>query len=353
MQSISSEISKRCPSVYEKLKLIENSINWNEMFDQLEKLNWLLTPSSVELVLHNALKLIEGVMPDKFSVIKLETVQFHINSLVFELCIDKKYCKRYTKDFVATLSTLSFFRNDSNLALDRIERIFCLISSLVHICFMHLELYFLKETKKTIPEYLKDIFYNTCIHPNIDELSGNQAGIEILYKYPKPRFMYIPYFTKVSSPMNNYFGEYQDSLKHGYGLQSFMNGDLYRGEHCKDLMHGKGTYYWSHGGYYQGELREGNLHGLGCEHYVSGNVYTGEFVSGKKHGKGEMEYANGDKYIGEWKDNMMDGEGEFYWSSGVVFRGWFNNDKRNGNGEITMENGVKYNLEWNNDQVIS
>ena len=177
---------------------------------------------------------------------------------------------------------------------------------------MHLEIHFLSKTRKTIPQYLSDLFYNNYISPVTYELSLTAQGNEILAKYPKPRMFYIPYFSSISSPMNNYFGEYLDKLKHGYGLESFLNGDMYKGEFKEGFIHGQGHYYWYNGGYYEGEFRNGCAHGQGIEYYNSGNVYTGQFSFGKKHGKGEMKFANGDKYIGDWKDNMMDGEGEFY-----------------------------------------
>lgn len=349
---LETEISRKCPEVYEQLKLLQINIDWGEVFSSLEKLNWLINPESIELVLHNALNLIDDTVPEKFSVIQLDFAKLHINYLVFHLALRKKTCKRYIEDFIPSLDSLSFFKTHSSVPVEVLEPRFVLLSSLVHSCFMHFECIFLSRTRKTIPQYLSDLFYNSYILPVTYELSLSRRGNEILLKYPKPRFIYIPYFTSVASPMNNYYGDYSDNKKQGFGLQSFMNGDMHKGEYHEGFMHGKGNYYWHNGGHYEGEFKFGCISGEGVEYYSSGNIYSGQFSQGKKHGKGEMKYSNGDKYIGNWRDNLMHGEGEFYWSSGVVYRGWFSKDKRHGKGEITMENGSKYCLDWDHDEVV-
>ena len=347
-----TEICRKCPEVYEKLKSLDTPIDWSEAFSQLEKLNWLLTPDSIELVLHNSLNLIDDSIPERFSIIKLDIVKFHINYLVFHLCLRKKTCISYIDDFIPSLDSLSFFKTHPSTPVEQLESRFILLSSLIHTCFMHFECNFLSRTKKTIPQYLSDLFYNSYISPSVSELSLSRRGVEILSRYPKPRFMYIPYFSSLASPMNNYYGEYKEGKKSGFGFESLMNGDLYKGEFSEGLMHGQGHYYWSHGGHYEGEFRSGCINGEGTEYYSSGNVYSGQFLQGKKHGKGEIKFVNGDRYLGDWKDNLMHGEGEFYWSYGVVDRGWFSKDRRHGKGEITMENGTKYSMEWDHDEVV-
>ena len=293
------EISKKCPEIYEKLKTIQEPLLWREIYNQLEKLSWLLKPESIEKVLYNTLNIIDDCIPEKFSIIKLDEVKFHINYLVFNLAIDRKNCKKYINEFILLLEALTFFKSDSIIPVEQIEPKFVLLSSLVHSCFMHLELYFIDSTRKSIPQFLSDLFYNTYISSQVYDLSTSPKGMEILTKYPKPRLLYIPYFSKVPNPANNYYGEYKNNKKHGYGLQSSFNGDLYKGEFFEGLMQGDGVYYWNNGGHYEGSFINGQIEGEGVEFYTSGNVYTGEFLNGKKNGKGEMKYNNGDKYIGQ------------------------------------------------------
>lgn len=349
---IEGEIAKKCPEIYEKLKSLGIYVDWNEAFSHLEKLNWLLPPESILHVLQNAFKLIDDVSVDRFSIIKLDAVKFHINSLVFNLSTQKKNLKRFADDFSELTESMSFFRTHYSVHVTMIEPLFCLISELINTCFMHIEAQFLSTAKKSISQHLNDLFYNAYISPVLYDLSQTQKGTELINKYPKPRYIYIPYFSKVPNITNRYYGEYKKNLKHGFGLQSFTNGDFYKGEFFEGQMQGKGLYFWSHGGVYEGEFKNGHINGFGTEYYSSGNTYTGDFINGKKHGRGEMKFSSGDKYIGEWKDNYMEGEGEYFWSSGVVYKGWFAKDRRHGKGEITMDNGQKYDLEWDYDELV-
>lgn len=347
---LENEIAKKCPEVHSILIQFPNQPDWSEVFTSLEKLNWLTPPDSIDHLLHNTFKLIDDLTPDKLSTVQLDPVLFFLNSVIFSVSINKNLNKKYIDEFIQLCSDLTFFKNDQNTNVFKIEPKFAIMKKLLHIIFMHLENPFIAATKKNIQVYLSDLFYNYFISGNIEELSHSHQGVEILKRYPKPRYFYVPYFSRLPPNVNNYFGEYESGKKHGHGLSSLLNGDFYKGEFRDGLMHGTGTYYWANGGYYEGSFNQGNIDGKGTEHLQTGNVYTGNFVNGKKHGFGEMKFINGDRYIGSWKFNCMEGEGEFCWNSGVVFKGWFSKDKRNGKGEITMENGIKFNDEWHNDE---
>jgi len=84
----------------------------------------------------------------------------------------------------------------------------------------------------------------------------------------------------------NSSGEWVDHEKHGKGVMTYANKDVYDGE-------------WI-------EYRK---HGQGVMKYHNGDVYSGGWRGGKKHGKGIFKYTDGDvlKSIGEWKEGKKDG----------------------------------------------
>ena len=56
---------------------------------------------------------------------------------------------------------------------------------------------------------------------------------------------------------STYEGEYKDGLKHGYGTETFADGDKCVGKFKDDFRHGKGTYTWVDGDRYIGDWKDG------------------------------------------------------------------------------------------------
>lgn len=109
--------------------------------------------------------------------------------------------------------------------------------------------------------------------------------------------------------MGNWKLENGRKMKHGQGKLTFasssatdFNNEEYEGDWEDDLMHGFGTYK-----------------------YLSGNIYEGSWEKGKMSGKGVMQFADGSKYDGEWADNLMHGVGEYDDPDGVHWEGIFIN----------------------------
>ena len=346
---IENEIQSKCPEVFEILKNRVKEANWAEAFSHLEKLGFLAQFDNPEIILNNAIRIIDD--SDCGLVIDLTPSLFYLNSLVFSICTDKPRLRNYVDTFLELVNDLSFFKIQTHADVVRLEEKFAKKCFLIHQIFMHIENVFISNTKKTIPQYLNDLFYNFFISGNQDDLNMTVEGREVLKKYPKPRFFYIPYLSKMPQFVNNYFGEVENGKRHGFGMISFLNGDLYKGCFRNGAMNGSGTYYWASGGSYEGEFVNGVLQGHGTEMFESRNVYVGEYFNGKKHGRGEMRFKDGDKYVGEWRFNGMEGEAEYIWSTGVVFKGRFLGDKRQGRGEITMENGTKHEGKWVNNEL--
>lgn len=71
-------------------------------------------------------------------------------------------------------------------------------------------------------------------------------------------------------------------MKHGFGVHTLDNGNVYEGDFKKNAYHGVGTYLWNDGG-----------------------VYQGEWVNGKRSGKGTLIRGNKVFYSGEWINNEV------------------------------------------------
>lgn len=53
-------------------------------------------------------------------------------------------------------------------------------------------------------------------------------------------------------------------MKHGFGVEIFVNGDKYEGMYENDLPHGKGSYIWKDDSQnYNGEFKNGLRDGQG------------------------------------------------------------------------------------------
>lgn len=44
------------------------------------------------------------------------------------------------------------------------------------------------------------------------------------------------------------------SIKEGFGVEVFVNGDKYKGEYKNGKFHGKGKYVWANGSCYEGQF---------------------------------------------------------------------------------------------------
>jgi hypothetical protein len=181
------------------------------------------------------------------------------------------------------------------------------------------------------------------------------------------------YDTYESMHIFNKYGKWVNGKRHGFGLYTFGNRDVYYGKCINDKKNGKGKYIWENGDQYEGEWEDDNRHGKGIKTWKSGEIYEGEYMNDKKSGKGKYtsktgyQYngewkndeqngkgicisANGDKYEGEWKDGKQDGKGIKTYVNGNIYEGKWKNDKKNGKGKYTWKNGDIYDGEWKDDK---
>ena len=93
---------------------------------------------------------------------------------------------------------------------------------------------------------------------------------------------------------------------------------------------------------YVGSFVNDQKHGWGIMTCSDGNVYEGEFEHDKRHGRGVMVYSDGSKYVGEFAHNSREGKGDFVMSNGCRYFGYFHNDSFHGQGNMTFEDGSVY-----------
>merc|ERR1712072_640214 len=67
---------------------------------------------------------------------------------------------------------------------------------------------------------------------------------------------------------------------------------------------------------YAGQMESGKRHGFGANTYANGDVYVGDWKGGKKDGKGTFTWASGSVYVGAYKDDKKHGKGTYTFNSG-------------------------------------
>lgn len=120
----------------------------------------------------------------------------------------------------------------------------------------------------------------------------------------------------------------------GIGRFEYINGTMYSGNwklhNGAKVKHGFGKITFSGttasefgNEEYEGDWEEDLMHGYGTYKYTSGAVYTGQWHKGKQHGTGQMQYADGSRYEGQWENNLMHGDGVYTDSDQVRWEGIF------------------------------
>ena len=133
---------------------------------------------------------------------------------------------------------------------------------------------------------------------------------------------------------DTYEGEWLNDKANGHGKYLHVGGEYYDGEWKDDMQHGKGKETWIDGSSYEGEYINGKRQGLGLFKWSDGSEYEGNFFENKFHGKGKYTWNDKREYIGEWEYNQMNGYGIFKWPDGRIFKGNWVDGKQHGDGEF-------------------
>jgi len=129
-------------------------------------------------------------------------------------------------------------------------------------------------------------------------------------------------------------------------IEVYENGDRYEGQlNEKNERHGRGIYSTKNGDLYIGDYKNGLRHGKGLYTMKDGTRYEGMFQNGRPNGEGTYVFENGDIYAGQFKDDEFHGEGSWSSKNNSSYEGWFKNGKRHGNG-VSFSQGATYDGEW-------
>eukprot|EP01034_Spumella_vulgaris_P021930 gene21930-28010_t len=125
-----------------------------------------------------------------------------------------------------------------------------------------------------------------------------------------------------------YEGQWENDLKHGYGVYKFVCGEVYRGHFHHDKASGSGHNAYENGDSYKGQYEADKPHGQGVFSFHDGSVYTGNFKAGHYHGAGVLVDAQGTTYNGLWRVGKRHGQGVLTDSHGaVLYDGIWSSDR--------------------------
>ena len=102
------------------------------------------------------------------------------------------------------------------------------------------------------------------------------------------------------------------------------------------------TIHFENRSVYQGELKDNTIrHGYGTQTWPDGSRYVGQWFNDKAHGFGEIKHTDGDIYRGDWEDDKANGEGTYIHANGTIYIGRWQGDKQHGYGVEEWPDGAK------------
>jgi outer membrane protein OmpA-like peptidoglycan-associated protein len=99
-----------------------------------------------------------------------------------------------------------------------------------------------------------------------------------------------------------YFGDIENSKRHGFGVLLMANDDAYNGEFVDGAPSGSGMFEAANGSQYLGIFANGSPNGMGTVIDVEGTSYQGRFVNGGAEGQILVTTTDGTQTIETWKD---------------------------------------------------
>lgn len=125
---------------------------------------------------------------------------------------------------------------------------------------------------------------------------------------------------------DEYYGEtLKNDQPHGFGVKFYSDGTTYVGKWGDGLPHDDGNGIWQRpdGTNYTGQFVAGLKHGKGVQLYLDGGTYTGEWAKGFEHGHGVRTYPDGSIFEGRFRFGRRDGQGVLTRKDGTVERQLF------------------------------
>ena len=105
-------------------------------------------------------------------------------------------------------------------------------------------------------------------------------------------------------------------------------------------------------GHYSGQVNSaGQRHGYGVQNYSDGAVYRGYWANDRQHIIGRHVSAKGDKCEGMWADGQFTGWGHCVFTNGNAKEGQWKDGKLNGSGRIKSEENIR--IGWFKEDELS
>lgn len=372
MSEAELQVQEKHPILYNSIKKAElTDSDWEDIRDDLAKLNWLVEENNVtelveavwDITEKSACSTLDG--KQRYKVLKLSRVKVFVTTVahnvtnfrddVRDICA---LCRKHINDFSFFTKASQFLKdNTDELAENFLKLIEAYedAKSQITSSFIHLDRSYSLDYGKGISKSLDESFYFKVVSPNKAALIEEPSLTSLVNKYvtyttsSHTTAYSTSYYPSYPSYQRDsiYLGELdEENKREGFGKCTYYNGDTYEGFWSDDRPHGQGVYYWKDGGRYEGEFADGKMNGKGKRTFASGAVYSGNFESGKKHGFGSIRFKNGDTYVGMWDFDDMSGNGVYTWHTGDKFTGKFRRDKREGPGVLTLESGEEITGEW-------
>jgi len=154
-----------------------------------------------------------------------------------------------------------------------------------------------------------------------------------------------------------YDGQWMGHMRHGFGVQRWIDGATYSGEWKENNAEGRGRFEDSNGNEYLGEWLFSKAHGQGSYYHkdpISGKTissYHCQWVNDQQEGYGVAIWADGSTYQGAFSAGQKQGPGVHKWPDGSMYCGFWDNNSMNGAGVYTGFDGRSCNGSWR-DSVL-
>jgi len=88
---------------------------------------------------------------------------------------------------------------------------------------------------------------------------------------------------------------------------------------------GRFIFHFAGGEVFEGNFENSLKNGYGKMTWPDGNVYEGNWENGTQNGYGKITWSDGDVYEGNWENGARTGYGKYTWPDGSVYEGNFKN----------------------------
>jgi outer membrane protein OmpA-like peptidoglycan-associated protein len=149
-------------------------------------------------------------------------------------------------------------------------------------------------------------------------------------------------------------GELIDGINHGRGKLTTPEGWEVRGEIKDGKTVGEALAYYkdANGDLYFGDIENSKRHGFGVLLMANDDAYNGEFVDGAPSGSGMFEAANGSQYLGIFANGSPNGMGTVIDVEGTSYQGRFVNGGADGQILVTTSDGTQSIETWKDGEKV-